>query len=157
MGKGIKLSFDEQEYIRQNRLNKTIPEIAKDLGRNYGTVQGYLATNNLSFKRVAIKNDHDLSLKEKEVLNLIAKGYSNKDIAKKMIIELSTVRTHLYNIYSKLNLSNSATESGTLRVKATLYALQNKSECNGCKYKITLNDLLRKFNDASLLIESEQE
>ena len=74
-----------------------------------------------------------------------------------MIIELSTVRTHLYNIYSKLNLSNSTTESGTLRVKATLYALQNKSECNGCKYKITLNDLLRKFNDASLLIESEQE
>lgn len=46
-----------------------------------------------------------LSIREKEVLNFISKGYSNKDIATALFISEKTVKTHLYNIYKKLGIS----------------------------------------------------
>jgi len=49
-----------------------------------------------------------LSVREKEVLNLIPKGYSNKDIAKALFISEKTVKTHLYNIYQKLGVNTRA-------------------------------------------------
>jgi NarL family two-component system response regulator LiaR len=58
------------------------------------------------------------SLTEREVtvLRLVAQGLSNQDIAKKLHVRVSTVRTHVSNIMSKLYLAN--------RVQATLYALR---------------------------------
>lgn len=46
-----------------------------------------------------------LTNKEKEILNLITAGKSNKEIASDLFIELSTVKTHINKIYSKLNIS----------------------------------------------------
>ena len=43
-----------------------------------------------------------LSGREKEVLQLLAKGFSYKDIAEKLFISVETVRTHIRNIYEKL-------------------------------------------------------
>jgi DNA-binding NarL/FixJ family response regulator len=37
---------------------------------------------------------------------MIIEGKSNKEIAKELFISLSTVKTHITNIYKKLNLSN---------------------------------------------------
>lgn len=45
-----------------------------------------------------------LSRRELEVLSLIAEGYSNEEIADRLYIALSTVKTHLINIYAKLNV-----------------------------------------------------
>lgn len=47
-----------------------------------------------------------LSKQEKTVRNLILQGKSNKDIANELFISLSTVKTHITNIYSKLNVAN---------------------------------------------------
>lgn len=47
---------------------------------------------------------HLLSEREKEVLTLIAKGYSNKEIAEQLIISVKTVETHKSNLMEKLQL-----------------------------------------------------
>jgi two-component system, NarL family, response regulator NreC len=45
-----------------------------------------------------------LSDREKEVLTLIAKGYSNKEIAEKLIISVKTVETHKSKVMEKLQM-----------------------------------------------------
>ncbi len=47
-----------------------------------------------------------LTVKELQVLQLIAGGKSNKEIAAFNYVELSTVKTHINNIYSKLGVKN---------------------------------------------------
>lgn len=47
-----------------------------------------------------------LSVREIEVLELISKGLSNKEIAEKLFISLSTVKTHINNIYKILEVKN---------------------------------------------------
>jgi DNA-binding NarL/FixJ family response regulator len=59
-----------------------------------------------------------LSDREQEVLNLVAEGKSNREIADSLYISESTVRSHLHNILSKLNLAN--------RVQAAAFALGHR-------------------------------
>ncbi|MGW9685416.1 response regulator transcription factor [Flagellimonas sp. 2504JD1-5] len=47
-----------------------------------------------------------LSKQERTIRNLILQGKSNKEIATELFISLSTVKTHITNIYSKLNVAN---------------------------------------------------
>ena len=57
-----------------------------------------------------------LSEREVEVLRLVAQGKSNKQIADKLVLSLSTVRVHVSNILGKLHLAS--------RTQAILYALR---------------------------------
>jgi NarL family two-component system response regulator LiaR len=57
-----------------------------------------------------------LTPRELEVLNLLAQGYENREIADKLIISEATVRTHVSNILGKLHLAS--------RTQAALYALK---------------------------------
>lgn len=50
--------------------------------------------------------DYQLTAKELEVLALIASGKANKEIAASLYIEMSTVKTHINNIYNKLSVTN---------------------------------------------------
>ncbi len=45
-----------------------------------------------------------LSKREMDVLLLIAEGHSNQEIADKLFVSLNTIKTHLSNIFSKLNV-----------------------------------------------------
>ncbi len=49
-----------------------------------------------------------LSERELEVLWLLAAGLSNSQIAKKLIVTPGTVKTHIHNIYGKLEVHNRA-------------------------------------------------
>ena|ERR1700744_2455550 len=48
----------------------------------------------------------ELTSKEVKILGLIGQGLSNKEIAALNFVEISTVKTHINNIYTKLNVSN---------------------------------------------------
>ncbi len=61
---------------------------------------------------------HDsLTTREFEVLQCIAQGYSNQEIADALFISLKTVKTHVSNILAKLEVSD--------RTQATIYAYQH--------------------------------
>jgi DNA-binding NarL/FixJ family response regulator len=58
----------------------------------------------------------DLTEREREVLALIGKGHSNKEIARQLSISEKTVKNHIANIFSKLHVYD--------RTQAVLYAIR---------------------------------
>lgn len=46
----------------------------------------------------------ELSKRELEILGLLAKGHSNQEIAAKLFVSLSTVKTHNQNLFEKLDV-----------------------------------------------------
>ena len=60
-----------------------------------------------SFKRPAVNDAlHLLTKRETEMLGFLAKGLRYKEIADKLFISTATVRTHIYNIYQKLQVQS---------------------------------------------------
>ena len=70
-----------------------------------------------------LSRDADLSPREDEVLQLVAKGATNKEIADALFISENTVKTHMQSIMEKLHLANRsqaaayATKKGLVRNK----------------------------------------
>jgi NarL family two-component system response regulator LiaR len=60
----------------------------------------------------------DLTEREREVLNLVVQGNSNQQIADALVISVATVKAHISNILSKLQVSS--------RAEATSFAIKNK-------------------------------
>jgi DNA-binding NarL/FixJ family response regulator len=48
----------------------------------------------------------NLTLREREILILMASGCSNKEVARRLCISAHTVKTHIYNIYKKIHVDN---------------------------------------------------
>jgi DNA-binding NarL/FixJ family response regulator len=58
-----------------------------------------------------------LTAREVEVLTLLARGLSNKQIAQRLVISPKTAGNHVEHIYAKIDASN--------RAMASLFALQH--------------------------------
>lgn len=56
--------------------------------------------------RMRAPAEENLSAREIEVLQLVAKGASNKEIGKTLHISIATVKTHLIHIYNKLGVDD---------------------------------------------------
>jgi DNA-binding CsgD family transcriptional regulator len=73
-------------------------------------ITGIILTNRYHRQKTTESPDHDLletlTAKELRVLELIATGKSNKEIASLNYTEISTVKTHINNIFSKLGVRN---------------------------------------------------
>jgi DNA-binding NarL/FixJ family response regulator len=79
------------------------PHVARHLFRGAGRQTG--------------SNDMDhLTEREKEILQLVSKGLSNRDIAKNLTLSEGTVKVHVSNILNKLGVSS--------RTEAAIWAIQ---------------------------------
>ncbi|MEW2047119.1 LuxR C-terminal-related transcriptional regulator [Streptomyces sp. NPDC005476] len=52
--------------------------------------------------------DHEKVAREREVLTLVARGTSNREIARELFISEATVKTHLTHLYAKLGVKDRA-------------------------------------------------
>lgn len=135
----ILTSFGEEDKVlpairagAQGYLLKDIPpnELVQAVREVYlGKVQLHPAVAQKLMQAVATKkeepttshagprSDDGLTEREQEVLQLIADGRNNREIAAKLVISEKTVKTHVSNILSKLNLDD--------RTQAAIYALRH--------------------------------
>lgn len=60
----------------------------------------------LKVKQRAEKNQARLTLREKEILQLIVAEHSNQEIADRLFLSLRTVEAHKYNLLQKLDVKN---------------------------------------------------
>ncbi len=51
---------------------------------------------------------YDISQREKEIIHLLLKGRSNKEIENELFIAMGTVKNHIYSIYQKIGVRNRA-------------------------------------------------
>ncbi len=63
------------------------------------------------YKKTMSKNNHTfyfdtLSKRENEIVKYLLSGYTSGGIAKELFISLPTVKTHISNIYRKLNINS---------------------------------------------------
>lgn len=99
----IKLPFELQKANLMALFNKIKVDLVNELSKE-----------ELEFVKEIIdfdidKSEEDNSLltkREKEVLIELSKGKTNKEVAEYFTVSLSTIKTHINNIYSKLDVSN---------------------------------------------------
>jgi two-component system nitrate/nitrite response regulator NarL len=56
-----------------------------------------------------------LTLREREVAGLLEAGFSNKEIARRLCVELATVKNHVHHILEKLHVGQRSEVAGALR------------------------------------------
>ncbi len=96
-----------KQYLEQLQLLK-LKEQQKSHDAMHETPPGNLAeafAHPESFCK-QFEEDYELTQREFDVLKLICEGLSNDEIAKKLFISKNTVKTHIRNIYEKLNVTN---------------------------------------------------
>jgi len=64
-----------------------------------------------------LRRDDQLTPREQEVLGLVSRGFTNREIANRLVLSEKTVRNHVERTYAKVGATN--------RVGASLYALQH--------------------------------
>ncbi len=94
-------------YILKNSAPEKMIEQITDLSKGGSPMSSQIArkvVTTFHIEKPADPNYVALSQREKEILNLLADGFRNKEIAEKIFISAHTVRTHIYNIYQKLHV-----------------------------------------------------
>ena len=95
-------AFDElMDAIEQ--VNKGNYYLSSSIARMYSDSHGNLFTTSDNLPR-----SKDISKKEREVLQLVAEGDKNRDIAQKLGVSVKTIETHRRNIMKKLSIFNIA-------------------------------------------------
>lgn len=114
------ISAGAKSYLLKTSSASEIAQAIRDTYRGEGVFE----------KEVSEKLEHrheveeefrlfeELTSREKEVLLLIAQGKSNQEIADECFITLKTVKTHVSNILSKLQVED--------RTQATIYAFKHR-------------------------------
>ena len=98
-------------YILKNTSSEKLIEALLDIKKGGSPMSNEIARKVVNaFQQDVIYVDakEKLSVREKEVLQWLSKGFSYKEIAARLFISVETVRTHIRNIYEKLHARNKA-------------------------------------------------
>lgn len=97
-------------YLLKKTPHNQIPAVLKELFEGGAPMSTQIARKVVLYfqKKECSRNEDDntLSPREKEVLQLLSKGYLYKEIADKLNISTGTVRQHIHKIYDKLHVQN---------------------------------------------------
>jgi LuxR family maltose regulon positive regulatory protein len=113
-----RIFLDKGEKLAE-LLQNTVPDIQDASLAAYGRAILYTLAQEQTLRAAAISADEDLpkeplveplieplTEQEQRVMRLIAGGRSNPEIAEELFISVNTVKTHVKNIYAKLNVNN---------------------------------------------------
>ena len=112
-------------YLLKEVTIEELPEAVRAVARGHSLVSPSMASRLLNEFNVLsrrVEEQHSggprLSDREVEVLRLVARGLSNRDIAGELVIAENTVKNHVRNILEKLQLRS--------RMEAAMYAVREK-------------------------------
>ena len=111
---GLKIGADDY-IVKPFILPNLLARLEAVLRRSKWQVAGS-ARRGKQLDESSVKLIDSLTLKEREILQYLAKGVSNQEISEKLFVKEVTIKSHLNNIYKKLNVEN--------RVQAILLAQQ---------------------------------
>lgn len=104
--------------VQPDYLLETLCAVARGEAAISGMMAAKILEEFAGQSRKSSKETHDvLSAREKEVLQLLTKGMTNKEISATLDITDNTVKNHLKNILAKLHVEN--------RVQAAKFALEH--------------------------------
>ena len=111
-------------YLLKNAGSDDLQTAVMHISQGGVLVSPIMATTMLTqFTEVeakAAKTETGLSAREEEVLQSVAQGASNKEVAAELFITENTVKTHLRNIMEKLHVANRS-QATAFAVRAGLY------------------------------------
>jgi DNA-binding NarL/FixJ family response regulator len=104
-------------YLLKGANPKEVLSVIRAVAEGQALFGPAIATRLMNyFKELSLKPESspggalfpELTERELEVLRLIAQGLNNQEIAKKLVLSSKTVRNHITNIFSKLQVANRA-------------------------------------------------
>ncbi|OGN92949.1 MAG: DNA-binding response regulator [Chloroflexi bacterium RBG_13_50_21] len=105
-------------YLIKNVTSDELAKAIRDAASGRSTLSPEAARVLVQATRPTKHPLFDLTEREMEVLNLVAQGNSNQQIAEALVISLATAKAHISNILSKLGVSS--------RAEAINYAIKHK-------------------------------
>lgn len=94
---------------KERKIEKQLSEIIllrKDIARVLEEKEERVFATTLSFEEINHLLKEPLSEREFEILQHIRAGKNNREIAEEIFVSINTVKYHLKNIYTKLEVSN---------------------------------------------------
>lgn len=106
-------------YILKTSTAQEIAKAVRDTYNGHNYIEDEVSTIMEEKKEESLKHyPHELlTNRENEVVQLISKGYTNQEIADELYITLKTVKTHVSNILSKLDVED--------RTQVAIYAFRH--------------------------------
>lgn len=93
-------------YILKRDKPQRILQAIEEVYEGGAVMNPGIAQKVLEFFTPMVQQESSLTLKEKEVLKLLAEGYSYKMVADELSVSYSTVNSHTKHIYEKLHISS---------------------------------------------------
>ena len=103
------LKAGASSYILKNTPPEKIMEAVQDLYNGGSPISSQIARKVIEafqVKQNANEIFQQLTRREQEMLEQLSKGFRYKEIADKLFISIETVRTHIRNIYEKLQVNS---------------------------------------------------